>query len=125
VSAREIRTLVVDDQADVRLLVQCVIDQANDGLTVTGVAASGEEAIALADELDPCVIVLDERMPGMSGLEAAEQIRERRPNQRFIVFSAHLDSELAQRAQDAGIETCLGKEELFALPDACRAVAVC
>src|SRR3546814_13873832 len=66
-------TLVVDDEADVRLLVQLMIDQENRGLRVVGEAASGDEALQVRRRLDVDVVVLDHRMPGLTGLRSEER----------------------------------------------------
>lgn len=119
----EIGALVVDDQSDVRLLIKMIVDAANDGLFVKGAVASGEEALAVVDDVDPTVIVLDEMMPGMSGIETAEALRRRRPGQLMIMCSAYLDHELRARAEEAGILLCLPKEKVADIPEALRAIA--
>jgi DNA-binding NarL/FixJ family response regulator len=68
-----IRVLVVDDQELVRAGF-CVILEATDGITVVGEAADGSAAVALAGEHRPDVVLMDIRMPGMDGLEAARLI---------------------------------------------------
>ena len=110
--------LVVDDEADMRLLVEAVIERANEGLTVAGLAATGAEAIARCREIDPDVVLLDHQMPDMTGLDAAEQILAERPDQRIILFSAFLDAEIRARATELGIMACLPKTELSRIPEA-------
>src|SRR5207249_4476452 len=75
----EIPTMIVDDQEDVRLLLRVLINMANEGLFVRGEAGGGVEALDRLEEDDPIVIVLDQMMPDMNGLETAAQIRTRRP----------------------------------------------
>lgn len=110
--------LVVDDEPDMRVLVHAVIDTANQGLRVVGEAASGEEAIRRWREIRPDVILLDHRMPGMSGLEAAERILAEEPEQWIILFSAYLDSATIARAEELGIREWLGKDNVAAIPEA-------
>jgi two-component system invasion response regulator UvrY len=117
-----IGALIVDDQEDVRLLVRMIIEAANNGLFVSGEAASGQEAVERLDEIDPAVVVVDEMMPGLSGIETAIMILRRRPGQRIILCTAYLDDDLIERANAAGIQVCLPKEKAAALPGTIRAL---
>jgi CheY-like chemotaxis protein len=119
----EIGTLVVDDLADMRLLIRMIIDAANDGLFVKQTAASGREALDMVDEVDPVIVVLDEMMPGMNGIETAQLLRKRRPGQLMIMCSAYLDEELKARAEEAGILLCVPKERVYEIPKALRKIA--
>jgi len=110
--------LVVDDESDMRLLVEAVIERANEGLEVVGLATTGEEAIARWRETEPDLILLDHQMPDMSGLEAAELILSEQPDQRIILFSAYLDAEVRARATELGVLACLPKTELSSIPEA-------
>jgi DNA-binding NarL/FixJ family response regulator len=69
-----ITVLIVDDQAMVRAGFAAVLD-AQPGITVLGQAANGQEAVALAHELRPDVVVMDVRMPIMNGLEATRALQ--------------------------------------------------
>ena len=115
-----IPTLIVDDHADIRLLLRILIDEANDGLFVVGEAESGPDALDQIDAQDPSVIVLDEMMPDMSGLETAERIFARRPSQVVILCSAYLDEEVIARAEKAGVRACVSKDEVRRLPGMIR-----
>jgi len=112
--------LIVDDELDMRTLVRVVIDMANHGLEVVGEAADGAEAVAAWRALDgppaPDVIVLDNRMPVMNGLEAAELILQERPDQLIVLYSAFLDDQVRAEASDIGIATCVSKDDLDRLP---------
>ena len=121
--AMRIPVLVVDDMDDMRALVRLVLRTANEGLLVAGEAANGSEALDLVDSLDPAVIVLDELMPGLGGMETARRILARRPDQRIILFSAYLDDTVREAARDLGITACLSKVDYESLPDAIRAAA--
>ena len=116
----EIRTLIVDDQQDVRLLMRLVIEQSNRGLVVSGEAAGGEEALDLLESSEPSVVVLDEMMPDMNGLQTAAEIRARKPEQVIVLCSAYLDDELIAAAHEVGVHWCVGKEHVGRLPDVIR-----
>jgi len=112
------RCMVVDDEPDIRLLVRSMIEQEAHRFSMACDAENGERAIELVDECDPEVIILDEFMPDMTGLEAAEKIFMRRPGQRFVLFSAYIGPELRRRAADLGIGVCLSKTDVDLLPEA-------
>jgi YesN/AraC family two-component response regulator len=110
--------LVVDDETDIRVLIEAVIEQANEGLRVVGNATNGAEAIARWRETEPDVILLDQQMPEMTGLEAAEAILAEQPDQRIILYSAYLDPETHRKASELGIRACVPKGDLTRIPDA-------
>ncbi len=104
-----VRVLVVDDTEHVRCLVAEML--ALDGFDVVGTAADGEQAIGMAVDLDPHVVVMDLRMPGIDGLEATRRIRALRAGQQVVLYTAYLDETVEQQARDAGVALCLGKVE--------------
>jgi CheY-like chemotaxis protein len=108
--------LIVDDEADVRFLIYRVLERV-EGLTFAGQASSGEEAIARWRELRPDVIVLDHRMPGLSGLETAKRILAEDPGQIIVLFTAYRDPAVEQAAAALGIRACLSKTEASRLPE--------
>ena len=118
--------LIVDDELDMRMLVRIVIEMANNGLDIVGEAADGPEALRKWRELDgppvPDVIILDNRMPGLSGLEVAEQILQERPEQLIVLYSSFLDDAVRSKAAEIGIARCVSKQELDDLPDLVRAL---
>lgn len=120
---RDVATLIVDDQDDVRTLVRLTIEAANEGLRVVGEACDGIEAVELWEQLRPDVVVLDHMMPRMTGLAAAEMIRRRHPDQPIVMFSAYLDEQLQHQAAEIGVRCCLAKEEVRRLPDAVLATS--
>lgn len=117
-----INVLVVDDQADMRLLIQMTIESADGPFRVCGVAASAAEAISLVQRECPAVVVLDHTMPGMTGLEVTEHLRTRCPCLKILLFSAYLDDAVRQQA-DALAVAWLPKDELAQLPTEIRRVA--
>lgn len=112
------RALIVDDEEDMRFLVRTVIEAANNGLEVAGEAADGAAALAYWRAERPEVVVLDQRMPGLSGLEVAAQILAESPDQRIILFSAYLDPETTAEAMRVGVDLCLAKSDYGRLPEA-------
>jgi CheY-like chemotaxis protein len=117
------RVLVVDDEEDIRLLLREVIEAAVRDLNVVGQAATGEEAIERCRQTNPDVILLDQRMPGMTGLEAAERILRERPDQLIVLFSAFLEDSTVRKASELGIRACLPKGDFSRVPEALWKVA--
>jgi DNA-binding NarL/FixJ family response regulator len=115
---RMTRALIVDDEEDMRFLVRAVIEAANHGLAVAGEAENGEQAIERWRAQRPEVVVLDQRMPGMTGMEVAAEILAEHPDQPIILFSAYLDEEMTGAATALGIDLCLPKSDYGRLPEA-------
>lgn len=112
------RALIVDDDDDMRFLLRVLIEAANEGLAVAAEARSAEEAVVQWREHQPDVVVLDNRMPGRSGLEVAAEILAEQPDQSIILFSAFLDDETIARAEALGVRACLSKDRYDELPAA-------
>jgi len=119
---RAVKTLVVDDQEDIRLLITTIIRAFNQGLTVSCEAQGGAEALDRLDACDPDIVVLDHMMPGMTGIETAQRIRERRPGLPMVLCSAYLDDDLRASAAEVGFGMCVSKTDVTRLPDAILAV---
>lgn len=81
-----ISVLVVDDQESFLTALREVV-AATEEFELVGEAASGEQALAAADELSPQLVIMDKRMPGLGGLEATRLITSRHPNTVVLIVS--------------------------------------
>jgi CheY-like chemotaxis protein len=95
------RVLVVDDHTVIRRGINSIL-QAWPQWEVSGEAASGEEAIQLAEDLKPDIIIMDISMPGMGGLEATKVIRKANPHVKILLLTLHDSLEWVETALRAG-----------------------
>jgi CheY-like chemotaxis protein len=113
--------LVADDEIDMRVLVRMTLEASGLGLEVVAEAIDGEHALATYDELDPppvpTVVILDNRMPGFTGVEVAREIRRRLGTQAIVLFSAYLTPRLQAEAHAAGVDECVAKPDVERLPE--------
>jgi pilus assembly protein CpaE len=103
-----IKVLIVDDIPETRDHLSRLLGLERD-IDVAGTAGSGEEAIQVALEMRPDVIVMDINMPGMDGIAASEIITQRLPNSAVIMMSVHGEAEHLKRAMLAGAREFLVK----------------
>ena len=99
--SNKISVLLVDDHSLVRRGFRRMLEDEPD-MTVVGEAGDGTEAIKLAKELKPKVIVMDSAMPGASGLIATRKILESNPEQLILMLSMHSEETLVRQALEAG-----------------------
>lgn len=104
-----IRLLLVDDQSLICQGLQAVLDQEPD-LQVVGSAENGEAAIAQASALHPDVVLMDIRMPVMTGIEATRLIMEQLPDTKVLVLSTFDDDRDIAQAMRAGAKGYLLKD---------------
>ena len=97
----KISVLLVDDHSLVRRGFRRMLEDEGD-LQVAGEASNGEDAVRLARELHPDVIVMDCALPAMSGLAAARLILQEFPKQAILMLSMHSEDTLVRQALDAG-----------------------
>jgi DNA-binding NarL/FixJ family response regulator len=76
--------------------------------------------LTIRDELDVDVIVLDQRMPGLTGMETARQLLARDPEMPIVLYSAHLDARVADEALAVGVRRCVQKGDVRSLISALR-----
>jgi DNA-binding NarL/FixJ family response regulator len=103
------RVLIVEDNPLPRDGLKTVLAAA-DEIDVVGEAASGEEAIKLAQNLSPDVVFMDERMPGMNGIQATRIIRGRCPDTKVILFTTKESRASVVKAIQAGVSGYLRKD---------------
>ena len=103
-----IKVLIVDDIPETREHLTKLLGF-EEGIDVAGTAGTGEEAIRIAMDLRPDVIVMDINMPGMDGVAAAEIISQRLPTSPIIMMSVHGEAEQLKRAITAGAREFLVK----------------
>jgi DNA-binding NarL/FixJ family response regulator len=84
----EVRVVVVDDQEPFRSAARAVVEVTN-GFTFAGEATSGAEAVELCKEVEPDLVLLDVRMPGMDGFETARRIGPSHPDTVVVLLSSY------------------------------------
>jgi len=120
---RRISVLLVDDHSLVRLGFRRMLEDHAD-LVVIGEAADGEEAVRLAKNLKPDVIVMDCAMPRLNGLDATRQILKISPDAAVLMLSMHSEDTLVRQALDAGAKGYILKNAIHVdLEAAIRKVA--
>jgi DNA-binding NarL/FixJ family response regulator len=104
-----IRVLVVDDHAVVREGIRHVLSGSGE-FEVVGEASEGTNAVALTEELQPHVVVLDITLPGKSGLRLVEALRKAAPAARILMLSVHDQTEYVVQSVRAGAHGYLRKD---------------
>jgi len=104
-----VKVFVVDDADQVREMLVQMLELSE--FEVVGSASGGAEAVAKVAECDPDVVVTDYKMPDMDGIATARAIREQRPDQAIILYTAYLDAALEREAKAAGVALCVSKIE--------------
>ena len=120
--ADPLTVLIVDDHPVVRQGLRVLLE-VHDGIEVAGEAADGEEALALAATLEPDVILLDLKLPGLDGVAVLTELRARGAGSRVLVLTSTNDPAQVSRAVRAGASGFLNKDvDPDALIRAIRAV---
>jgi len=95
------RVLIADDHAIVRTGLRALLSS-EAGLELVGEAASGAEALRLAESLQPDILVMDLSMPDIDGIRVTQQLRSRLPGVRVLILTVHEDEDLVRGAIRAG-----------------------
>jgi DNA-binding NarL/FixJ family response regulator len=104
-----VRILIADDNADTRAFVRSAL--ASRGWTLCGEAANGRQAVLMASEMKPDLVILDLSMPMMTGLEATREILRANPHQPVILFTLHASPQLTMAASNVGARKVVSKSE--------------
>jgi DNA-binding NarL/FixJ family response regulator len=99
--SNKISVLLVDDHSLVRRGFRRILEDARD-ITVVGEASDGAEAVQLAEQLRPQLIVMDCALPNMSGLDATRRILEKLPETHILMLSMHSEDTWVHQALEAG-----------------------
>jgi len=119
----DIRVLIVDDHPVVRTGIRNLLDPAV-GISVVGEASTGSEALQMIESLQPQVVLLDMKLPDMSGIEVIKQIYETKSKSRVLGLSSYDDREFISQLLNYGASGYLLKEEVPEyIIDAVRGVA--
>jgi YesN/AraC family two-component response regulator len=105
---RKLRVLIADDIQETRRNTRLMLSMISD-VEVVAIASNGFQAVQMAKEKQPDIVVLDINMPGMNGLAAFKEIATINPNTACIIISAQNDSEILRMAMSLGIRDYLFK----------------
>jgi DNA-binding NarL/FixJ family response regulator len=111
--AGEVTVLVVDDQAPFRIAMRSVLRHL-DGFVLVGEADSGEQSLELFAQLHPALVLMDIKLPGLSGIDAASRIVESAPETVVFLCSTYARSDLPPAVATSGAAAYIHKEELTA-----------
>lgn len=115
------RILVVDDDKLVAISLKTILE-ATGAITVEAIGNSGSEAIALYDQVQPDVLLMDIRMQDMTGLEAAEQIIGKYPEAKILFLTTFSDDEYILKALHIGAKGYILKQDFEGIAPALDAV---
>jgi DNA-binding NarL/FixJ family response regulator len=107
-----VRVVVVEDNDTFRQTLELLFGL-RDELEVIGSAASGDDAPELCRELDPDVVLMDYRMPGLNGAEATRAVLAASPRSRVVCLTASVTKEEIEEVFAAGAVACVTKDEDF------------
>lgn len=108
---KKTRVLLADDHQVVRRGVAGILQDAGPDWEVCGEASTGQEAVALAAQLQPDIVVMDISMPEMNGLEATREIKKSNPATEVLILSMHESEQIVQDVLRAGARGYILKQD--------------
>lgn len=109
-SPKTVTVLIVDDQLPFRAVARTVIGMTS-GFEVAGEAESAEDALALVDEQQPDLVLMDINLPGINGIEATRRLLEAHPGISVILLSTYSEADLPADAREVGALAYVHKED--------------
>jgi two-component system, NarL family, nitrate/nitrite response regulator NarL len=117
------KILIVDDSDEVRSIVRIFLER-DATFHVCGEAGTGPEAIKKAQELQPDLVLLDLKLPGMTGIETASVLKNVLPKTKLVLFSAYTDAPGGRAwASAVGVDLVLPKGSLIDMAQSLKALA--
>lgn len=107
-----VRVLLVEDNDTFRETLELLFGL-RDEIEVVGSASSGDKAVPLVSELEPDVVLMDYRMPGLNGAEATRAVLAAYPETRIVCLSASVTVDEVDEVMRAGAVACVTKDEDF------------
>jgi two-component system, NarL family, response regulator YdfI len=99
---KRVRVVIADDHLMVRKGLRLMLEEEGEDIELVGDAADGIAAVALVEQLQPDVVVMDIRMPGLDGIAALKQIRTTWPHMAVLLLTTYNEDELMMRGLQAG-----------------------
>ncbi|BCL79280.1 DNA-binding response regulator [Ktedonobacteria bacterium brp13] len=119
-----IRVMIVDDHVIIRDGLRLMLEEVGEEFQVVGDATDGESALQLVNQLQPDVVLMDLRMPGMDGITTIEHMRQEHPQSAILILTTYNEDDLMMRGLQAGACGYLLKDtSLDTLLNAIRAAA--
>lgn len=121
-SVAPVPVLVVEDNPDVREIITALVARAGRGLFVAGQASNCDEAVELADEVEPDIVVLDYLLPGSDGLETATKLRAEGFDGQIVLCTGYSQDLVAKRRGYEHVDVLVSKDRLKSLAPTLRSM---
>lgn len=119
---KKLKIVLAEDHKNVRKLLQIELNQ-DERFEVVAETGNGLEAVELAENLKPDVLVMDIRLPGMDGIHAVQRVKDDSPSVRVVMMSMHMDESHIYDALAAGASGYVVKSAIADLPQAIVSVS--